>query len=119
MEWLTGSTPDITPLLAFIFYQPVYYREFDREDDETEKLGRFVGIADTIGHALTFKVLTGEHKIVARSLVRPATKTGVFENVKAIERAPSIAPQQPNVVIKSGDPQNPKTPKPQNPESSK
>ena len=102
MEWLTGSTPDITPLLAFIFYQPVYYREFDREDDETEKLGRFVGIADSVGHALTFKILTAEHKIVARSLVRPATKTGVFENMKAIKRAPSVAPQLPNATIKSG-----------------
>ena len=56
------STPDITVLLCFIFYQPVYYRSFDSEDDQ-ELLGRFVGIvgiAETVGHSMTFTTLSSE-----------------------------------------------------------
>ena len=105
-EWLTGSTPDITALLFFvffIFFQPVFYREFDRVDDENEKLGRFVGIAEHVGHALTFKVLTEDAKVVSCSLVRPATKTGIFENRKAMEKAPSIAPVRLNAKVKVGN----------------
>ena len=98
-EWLTGSTPDITALLFFVFFQPVFYREFDRVDDDQEKLGRFVGIAEHVGHALTFKVLMEEAKIISCSLVRPATKTGVFENKKATRKALNIAPAMPNAKV--------------------
>ena len=36
-------------------------------------------------------------------MVRPATKTGVFENRKAVEKAPSIAPVRPNTKVKVGN----------------
>jgi hypothetical protein len=44
--------------------------------DGTEKKGRFVGIADSVGDALTYKILTNDsHKILFRSSVRSALKT--------------------------------------------
>ena len=98
-KWLLGSAPDITVLLYFVFFQPVYYQSFDKDDDE-EHLGRFVGIAENVGHSLTFKILTKELQIISRSLVRPATETGVFKNKTAIYEAPGIAPVEPNAKVK-------------------
>ena len=77
MEKLTGSTPDISSLLCFRFYERVYYRSDDSDfpSESTERLGYFVGIAENVGHALTFKVLTDDtNKIIYRSRIRTATK---------------------------------------------
>ena len=70
IEKLTGSTPDISSLLCFSFWEPVYYKldDSDSSSKSTEKLGRFVGISENVGHALTFKILTDEtKKIIHRS----------------------------------------------------
>ena len=103
-EWLTGHTPDITVLMAFIFYQPVYYRQFDTENSE-EELGRFVGIAESVGHSMTYKILTKDLKVISRSLVRPATKTGVFDNQRAAKQTTGtpIEPVEPNATVKVGN----------------
>ena len=72
---LTGSTPDISPLLRFYWWQPVYYKVDDSAfPSETRELrGRFVGIAEHVGHAMTFKILTDDtSKVIYRSNVRPA-----------------------------------------------
>ena len=72
IEKLTGSTPDISSLLCFQFYEPVYYKLDDNDfpSQSTEKLGRFVGISEHVGHALTFKVLTDDtNKIIHRSRI--------------------------------------------------
>jgi hypothetical protein len=58
----TGSTNDISPLLCFHFWEPVYYK-FDDSDfpsDSREKRGHFVGISESVGHAMTFKILTDD-----------------------------------------------------------
>ena len=75
IEKLTGSTPDISSLLCFQFYKPVYYKLDDNDfpSESTEKLGRFVGISEDVGHALTFNVLTDDtKKIIHRSRIRSA-----------------------------------------------
>ena len=75
MEKLTGSTPDISSLLCFRFWEPVYYRleDCDFPSESTEKLGHFVGISDNVGYALTFKVLTDDtQKVIHRSHIRSA-----------------------------------------------
>ena len=75
MEALTGSTPDISPMLQFHFWEPVYYAIEDASfpSDSNEKSGHFVGIAETVGDALTFKILTDDtQKIIYRSAVRSA-----------------------------------------------
>ena len=75
LQKATGSTPDISPLLRFHWWQPVYYKEDDSDfpSDSPEKRGHFVGIAENVGHAMTFKILTDDtHKVISRSNVRSA-----------------------------------------------
>jgi hypothetical protein len=84
-EWLLGYTPDITVFLQFRlfrFYKPVYYAKYDAKfpQDSSESLGRFVGIGQNVGHAMTFKILTSTGKVIHRSVVRSATGSGAFRN---------------------------------------
>jgi len=75
IECMTGRTPDISPLLRFQWYEPVYYRvsEAAFPSDSKEARGRFVGIAEHVGHAMTFKILTDDtRKVIYRSEVRSA-----------------------------------------------
>jgi hypothetical protein len=70
IQVLTGSTPNISPLLQFCWYEPVYYLVDDSPfpSDSREKCGHFVGIAEHVGHAMMFKVLTDDtQKIIDRS----------------------------------------------------
>ena len=89
LKWKTpvekrhGHTPDISAYLMFEFYEKVYYLDNEEKYPHTkEKKGRFLGVADSVGDALTFTVLTEESKILTRSVVRSAvnpTKYG-YEN---------------------------------------
>ena len=81
LNWLTplqvlnGSTPDISVLLRFQFYEPVYYKteEPSFPSDSPEALGYMVGISENVGHAMTYKILTADtHKIICRSELRSA-----------------------------------------------
>jgi hypothetical protein len=61
--------------LQFQWYGPVYYKVDDSDfpSDSREKRGQWVGIAEHVGHAMTFKVLTDDtNKIVCRSNIRSA-----------------------------------------------
>ena len=72
MQCLTGSTPDISPLTCFPFRHKVYYKVDDSNfpSDSWEKLAWFVGIGESVGHAMTFKLLTVDtNKIIYRSNV--------------------------------------------------
>jgi hypothetical protein len=55
MEILTGSTPDISPLLSFQWWEPVYFKLDDASfpSDSRERRGHFVGISEHVGHAMT------------------------------------------------------------------
>jgi hypothetical protein len=57
-----GSTNDISPLLCFHFWEPVYYKldDSDFPSDSREKRRHFVGISKSVRHAMTFKILTGD-----------------------------------------------------------
>jgi len=64
---LTGSTNDISMLLYFYFWQPVYFRHGESAVFPTkskESRGQFVGIAEHIRHAMTFKVLADDSQKV-------------------------------------------------------
>jgi hypothetical protein len=93
-EWILGFTPDISILLVFIFWEPACYKKCDAKfpNDSTECLGRFVGFSENIGHAMTYKVLTEDNKIIRRAVLRSARKPGAFKNRRAIEAAPKLAP---------------------------
>ena len=64
LQVLDGATPDISPILQFDFYEPVYYKAYESSfpSESVEKAGRFVGISETVGHALTYKILTDDTK---------------------------------------------------------
>jgi hypothetical protein len=75
---LKGVTVDISVLLRFHFWQPVYFKlsgsSFPSESKEA--LGHVVGISEHCGHALTYKVLSSESDVL-----RPATPD--IANVRA------------------------------------
>ena len=61
---LAGTTPDVSFMLHFSFYEPVYYRIDSSEPDlnfpssSNEKKGYWVGFADNHGDSLTWRILT-------------------------------------------------------------
>jgi hypothetical protein len=73
---LLGITVDVSPLLRFHWYQPVFYAVDDVSFPSLshEAMGYFVGISTNMGHhTMTFKVLTEDtHKVIVRSQVRPS-----------------------------------------------
>ena len=74
MEACFGVTPDISALLCFSFYEEVYYFERDQPFPESrERKGRFLGVSENKGDALTFKILTDDENftVIDRSVVRP------------------------------------------------
>ena len=75
MQVLTGVTQDISPILQFEWYEPIYYKmeESHFPSMSNEKSGRFVGISEHVGHAMTFMILTDDtQKIIHRSVIRSA-----------------------------------------------
>ncbi len=75
LQVLTGQTQDISALLCFCWYEPVYYchDETSFPSETAEGRGRFVGFAENVGHALTFSILTDDtNKIIHCSEVQTA-----------------------------------------------
>lgn len=72
LEKAFGITPDISALLQFSFYEPIYFYENNQFPDSTELPGRFLGLADSVGDALTYYVLTSQNNVIARSVLRSA-----------------------------------------------
>ena len=79
VQALEGITPDISFMLHFSFYEPVYYRIDSSEPDlnfpssSNEKKGYWVGFADNQGDRLTWRILTEDtQKIIIHSGVRSA-----------------------------------------------
>ena len=63
--------------MLFLFWEKVYYKHNDAAfpSDSNEKVGRFVGITENVGHDLTFKILTEDtNKVIYWSEIRSATK---------------------------------------------
>ena len=85
LEALLGITPDISVLLRFFFYEKVYYAIDDTAfpSESNEAAGWFVGISESVGNAMTYKILTsGTNKVISRSAVRSA-ETAPFANKRA------------------------------------
>ena len=81
VQALEGTTPDVSFMLHFSFYEPVYYRIDSSEPDlnfpssSNEKKGYWGGFADNQGDCLTWRILTEDtHKIIIRSGVRSALR---------------------------------------------
>ena len=82
-ELLYGSTPDISMIPRFKFYDRVYikrdesrgygenYGSFPSASNEFS--GRFVGFSEYVGHMMTYKVLTDDtRKVIFRSRIKLA-----------------------------------------------
>jgi len=79
LNLLTGHTTDISIMLMFSFWEPIYFPTGDAlsyahtpgfPSDTAERMGRFVGFGESVGDALTFKILTDDtQKILYRSLI--------------------------------------------------
>ena len=116
---LTGSTNDISMLLYFYFWQPVYFRHGESvafPSESKESHGHFVGFAEHVGHAMTFKVLSSEsQKVLFRSGIRSALEPGQ-QNL----RVDPLGGEPPSIVKTSHDPviQQPFDPGGQDPSSS-
>ena len=71
---LYGVTPDISILMMYTFYHPVYYashnRSFPSNSEEKHAFG--VGFGEHVGDAITHKLLdSSSNKIIYRSAVHP------------------------------------------------
>ena len=82
LNHLASPTPDVSFMLHFSFYEPVYYRIDSSEPDlnfpssSNEKKGYWVGFADNQGESFTWRILTEDtQKIIIHSGVRSALRT--------------------------------------------
>ena len=69
-----GVTPDISIILLYTFYQPIFYATHDQllPSDSEERAGFWVGFTVNCGDSLTHMVLDAEtFKIIYRSALRP------------------------------------------------
>ena len=74
---LTGSTPDVSVLLRFYFWQKVLYKlhDYGFPSSSPEGSGHIVGISEHVGPALCWKILTADTQhVIFRSQVRPVTE---------------------------------------------
>ena len=95
-EKLHGSTPDISMIYRFKFYDRVYYKCDESRGGENfpsqsnESVGRFVGFSEDVGHPMTYKVLTEDTlKVIHRSRIKLAS---VDPNLRLDH--PTLPPEQ-------------------------
>ena len=88
VQALAGTTPDISFMLHFSFYEPVYYRIDSSEPDfhfpssPNGKKGHWVGFADNPGDRLTWRILTEDtQKIIICSGIRSALRTTTHQRL--------------------------------------
>ena len=75
---LHGVSPDISIILLYTFYQPVYYATHNQSypSASEERAAGWVGFGEHVGDALTHKLLDDDtKKVLYRSAVRPSDST--------------------------------------------
>ena len=89
VQALQGTTPDVSFLLHFSFYEPVYYRIDSSEPDlnfpssSNEKKGYWVRFADIQVDSFTWRILTEDtQKIIIRSGVRSVQQTSILHHLQ-------------------------------------
>ena len=87
-EKLKGSTPDITEYLLFEPGEYVWYYENENILEGLEKLGRVIGIANSVGQALCYWVVKGNGEPIARLTIRPVLdrERNVLETQERIKK---------------------------------
>jgi hypothetical protein len=67
---VTGNTPDISEYISFSWFQPVWYYDKTNFPEETNHIGRWIGVAHNIGQAMCFWILPKSGIPIARTTVR-------------------------------------------------
>ena len=95
VEALNGQTPDISMLLHFTFWEPVFianYRDKGKKNfpsTSDEIIVRFVGYAEDVGHSCTFKVYNEEtREILYRSSLHKVNPDTDILNVPPYDPKP-------------------------------
>ena len=104
LQVLYGVTPDITILLLYTFYRPVFYASHDHHfPSESEECAAFwVGFAERCGDFLTHTVLVADtFKIIYRSTIRPRTLKNPNEGLLKLEgrKIISLTPKPLNIQL--------------------
>ena len=133
-----GITPDISIILLFTFYQPVFYATYDQHfpSESEERVGYWVGFQEHCGDAMTPKILDHDtQKIIYRSTVSskksstpnhglapheeevsassdPSDNTISSGSALGSTEGSSLTKKAPKVFIRSRDEENPSGSKP-------
>lgn len=95
-EEVVGETPDISEWLDFDMYDLIWYHDppgtMSEMTSEIKKLGRWLGVANRVGSALTYWVLTQACKVIARSTIQHVTfdeqvDTNLQTSIQEFDRA--------------------------------
>ena len=70
---LTGITPDISIILLFTFYQPVFYATCNQNfpSESKERAGYWVGFGEHCGDAMTYRILDHDTQKIIEVLLDP------------------------------------------------
>eukprot|EP00957_Ditylum_brightwellii_P147392 11223810-Ditylum_brightwellii.AAC.1 len=85
--WITlhqacfGTTPDISALLHYCFYQPIYYLDKEAFPITSERRGHWLEVAENKGNTLTYWILADNKQVLACSLICPLTYQGQNQQV--------------------------------------
>jgi hypothetical protein len=113
LQVVYGQCPDISALLLYCWFEPVYYYDPDHASfpsQSREKTGRWISVAKHKGDALTYWILTDNtHQAIARSVVRSANVDNGLKNHRAANSSPDGGePSNPKpIVLASSDLRNP------------
>ena len=79
MQYRTGVTPNISPLLQFTFWQPILFLDNEHSwPSSKERCGYWLGVANNIGDFLTYWIFDDQSKqVLARSVVQPYNNNSV------------------------------------------
>ena len=107
-EVLLGDTPDISELFDFKIYQPVQYMDNAevKFPQLKTKLGRWLGIATSVGQALCYYNLTANGTVITRSTVKALEDPDlphVRREIEAYDRA-VMDEIQPTELADAADP---------------
>ncbi len=86
VELLTGDTPDSSEFLEFDFYGWVKFKDPKSGLSDDLQLGRWLGVAKSVGQAMTYWILKSNGYVVARSTVRPLNQEELHSEVEKEER---------------------------------
>jgi hypothetical protein len=69
-ERIIGRTPDISEYANYSWYQWVWYRDQASFPEPQIRLGRWLGVSEDVGQAMTYWILTDKNTVIARSSVK-------------------------------------------------